>query len=442
LALSKTLRGFVAKALLIFVSATATDFAKAEFSIIRDAEIEEILTEIAKSAFEVAGLRPKSAKVYVVNSDDINAFTIGNGYIFIHSGLLLHFENPLHFLGVLCHETGHIAAGHIDRQINAIQQRSRNLMLAMLAGLVGAAVTGSQEAVALSLGYLMTDERLYLRYSRGEEFAADALGATYLEKLGYGADVMIETFDAFQRMDILNGGINLPVYIRSHPKTEDRISALQKRVKSKRFKASDELAKKYARVLIKLKAYLKILDIRTTVPNDDYSRAIYLHRIGRSKEAIVALRNLLKANPKDVYYLETLAQTLYESGRLNEAIEIYEKIYNKNISVLIKIDYANALIEANKKLESAISILEAAKYEDYFNSDVYRLLGKAYGKRKKEGLSLLNLAQEQALLQDYQRARELLIICLGKLDQKTESSQIKKAKYLKELIERDYKEFL
>ncbi|MDR0968897.1 MAG: M48 family metalloprotease [Holosporaceae bacterium] len=432
----KAIRGFVAKILLALLCCAA-DFAKADFHIIRDAEIEEILTEIAQSVFKVAGINPESAKVYVVNSDDINAFTIGGGYVFVTSGLLLRFKDPLYFLGVLCHETGHMAARHIDRHIVALQNRSKNIMLAMLGGLLGA-VAGSQEALALALGYVVTDERFYLRYSRGDEFAADALGASYLEKLGYGSDVMIEVFSEFQRMEILNGEASLPVYIRTHPKSNDRISALQKRAKSKKFRASEELAKKYLRVLIKLNAYLKRFDVKTLVPTDDYSKAIYLHRIGRSKEAIDILRKLLKTNPNDFYCQETLAQILYESGRLNESIAIYEKIYNKKVNALIKIDYANALIEANKKLDFAISILETAKYEDYFNSDIYRLLGKAYGKKKKEGLSLLLLAQEQMLLQNYRSAYELLIVSLRKFDKKTEQPQIKKAKYFIELVKRDY----
>jgi predicted Zn-dependent protease len=424
---------------ILFVSVFITigDCSHAGLCIVRDAEIEEILTEITKSIFKVAGLRPKSAKVYVIDSDEINAFTIGNGYVFINSGLLLAFENPLHVLGILCHETAHIAAGHINRQINAIQQSSRNFTFAMLAGVLGAIFTGSAEAMALPIGYAMTDERFFLRFTRGEEFAADALAATYLEKLGYGSDVMVEAFDTFQRLDILNGGVNLPIYVRSHPKTSDRISALQKRAKQRRFKASDEISRKYKRVLVKLKAYLKRFDLRTMVPDDDYSKAVYFHRIGKSKDAITILRKLLEKNPKDIYYKETLAQTLYEDGQLEESIKNYEEIYSNEIGVLVKIDYANVLIEAGKKIDLAISILESAKYTEFFNSDIFRLLAKGYGKQNREGLAMLMLAQEQMLLGNYGFANELLMGSIAKLNKKTEQSHIKKAKYLKELIDRE-----
>ncbi|MDR2158390.1 MAG: M48 family metalloprotease, partial [Holosporaceae bacterium] len=219
--------------------------AEADLCLVRDAEIEETLTEMAKPIFKIAGLRPKSAKIYVVNSEIPNAFTTGNGCIFINSGLLLQFKNPLHLLGILCHETGHIAAGHIYRHMSVLEQRSKNFMLAMTAGILGTMAAGSDGAMALCLGYLMTDERLYLRFSRGEEFAADALAAAYLEKLGYGPDVLVDAFDMFQRMDVLNGEENLAVYIKTHPKTSDRISALRRRGEFKKHsQANQELLNK------------------------------------------------------------------------------------------------------------------------------------------------------------------------------------------------------
>jgi predicted Zn-dependent protease len=307
----------------------------------------------------------------------------------------------------------------------------------MLAGILGSIFTGSAEVMALPLGYAMTDERFFLRFTRGEEFAADALAAAYLEKSGYGSDVLIEAFDVFQRLDILNGGVNLPVYVQSHPKTSDRISALQKRAKSKKFRASDETSRKYRHILVKLKAYLKRLDWRTALPEDDYSRAVYFHRIGRSKEAVEILRGLLKKNPKDFYCKETLAQTLYEAGQLEESIKIYEEICGKDTNALIKTDYANVLIEAGQRIDFAISLLESAKYEECFNSDIFRLLAKGYGKQKREGLALLMLAQEQMLLRNYRTALELLSVSLDKLDKNTEKKHIKKAKYLKELVGRE-----
>ncbi|GHT97650.1 peptidase M48 [Alphaproteobacteria bacterium] len=414
-------------------------------SVIRDAEIEETLAEMVKPIFKAAGLNPETAKVYVINSDSINAFTIGGGYIFINSGLLLKFKNPVHIIGILCHETAHMAAGHINRLIGVLQSRSNNLIAVMIASIIGMAVTGSPDAMALLLGYAISDERFFLRYSRSEEFAADALGASYLLKMGYSLDALIDVFYEFEQIDILNGGHNLPAYIRSHPKATDRISAIKRLSEKKPIntvgkKITKKLAEKYNRLRMKLRSHLKTIDYTSDVPTDPYSKVIYFHKIGKTSEALSIARDLIAANPNDIYYKETMAQLLYESGKIKEAIEIYKAICNDKTNILIKIDYANALLEHGENLDKAISILESAKYIDNLSEEIFRLLAKAYGKKGREGLSQLMLAQEQMLLRNYPRAYELIKSCLLKLNKKTEVSHIKKAKYFKELLERDYKQ--
>ena len=406
--------------------------------LIRDAEIETVLTDMVKPIFRVAGLKEKSAKIFVIDSDEINAFTIGNGYIFVNSGLLLKFKDPTQVIAVLSHETAHIAAGHINRLMAGILRRQRNATGAMLAGLLATILTGSDKAMAATLGYLMTDERLFLRYSRGEEFAADNLGASYMEKLGYSSDCMISVFQTFQNYNILNGGEHIPEYIKSHPNIDSRIAAIKsrnKKLSNKNLtkKTNKNLAEKYARILQKLRAYLK----NENSSGDNYSRTIYLQRCGRLSEAINLMKKLSDQNPRDIFYKETLAQLLYESGKLEKSIEIYQQIYDKDLNPLIKKDYAEVLIEANRNLDNAIQILESIKYDSYFDNDIFRLLAKAHGKKNKIGISNFMLAQERMIQGNFFVAEQLLDLCLSQLDKKKEASYIKKAKYLKELINRN-----
>ena len=104
-----------------------------------------------------------------------------------------------------------------------------------------------------------------------------------------------------------------------------------------------------------------------------------------------------------------------------------------------QIDYANILIEANQNIDKAIRILESAKYKEKFDSNIYRLLAKAYGKQGLTGVASLMLAYEQMLLQNHQMAMTFVKMSLTKLNPTTEQSYIEKAKYLKTSLERDYK---
>lgn len=421
--------------------------------IIRDAETEEFLTDIVRKIFSVAKLNPKNAKVFIVNSDSINAFTIGNGYVFINSGLLLKFQNPLHLIAVLCHEAAHLSAGHINTMIGKLQTANSGFLMAMLAGIAGTIATGSPDALAVLLGYQMTAERLFLRFSRDQEFAADVLGAQFLLQLGYDPQAMIEVFEVFGRLEILEGAGGYPTYIRTHPKSIDRISAIKKlkqrnpQKDQKLTKCDPKIVQKYTRIIAKLRAYIGTKSPFQQTPKDDYSKAIYLHRKGRSKESIEILKKLVCKNPNDLYYKEALAQTLEESGRAAEAATYYKQICGcphelaknkRNIHPLIKIEYAKTLVET-KQPDLAIKILEKVQYEDPLNPEIFRFLANAYGQKHQHGVSFLMLAQEQMLLNNYPKALSLLKASIKKLDKKKDARYIDKAKYFIKLIKRGVK---
>lgn len=408
--------------------------------IIRDAEIEDFFTDMAKRIFKVAELNPKSAHVYVIDSPEINAFTIGDGYIFITSGLILKYSNPLHILAIMCHETGHIAAGHVDRQISAIKTSSRRFGIATIASIIGGALTGSPDAAAILLGYAMTDARFYLRFSRTEEFAADALAAQYLQKLGYGSDLLIESFEVFRRLDLLNSSDSLPVYASTHPKTDSRINALNKSCKYKHY-FDDELYKQYQPIIAKIKTSTrKFLDSSPTA--NSYLKVIYLESLGKIPEAMEVLRKLIQSNKNHIYHTEMLARLLYQNGQLEESIREYRKIYSEKANNIIKIDYASVLIDFAEKnmekrqscLKEALKIIEKMQYDLQVDSEVFRLLGKAYGLNGNRGMSTYFIGREQLILRHYRTALSMLRESLKLLPKK--SSAYKSAEYLIELVKR------
>ena len=110
----------------------------------RDAETEQLLRDYAAPIFRAAGINAKATKIILVNDRSFNAFVANGQKIFINVGALMDAETPNEIIGVIAHETGHIAGGHLAR----LREQIANAQILSVAGmLLGAgAVAG---AVAL-----------------------------------------------------------------------------------------------------------------------------------------------------------------------------------------------------------------------------------------------------------------------------------------------------
>src|SRR6185436_11272254 len=128
--------------------------------LIRDAEIESLMRIYSKPIFEVAGINEGAAKVYLVQQPSINAFVAGGQRIFINTGLLEQAKTPNEVIGVLAHETGHIAGGHLARMGVQMQKATTQAIIGMLIGaaaIAAGAATGNSEASQAGAGvYLGT----------------------------------------------------------------------------------------------------------------------------------------------------------------------------------------------------------------------------------------------------------------------------------------------
>ncbi len=71
----------------------------------------------------------------IVQDNSLNAFVAGGQRIFINTGLIMRTETPNQLIGVMAHESGHIAGGHLAR----MQEELRNLStLQILEAILGA----------------------------------------------------------------------------------------------------------------------------------------------------------------------------------------------------------------------------------------------------------------------------------------------------------------
>lgn len=112
-----------------------------KLNIIRDAEIEELLREYTRPILRAAKLGGQNIEVVLIGDRSFNAFVADGRRIFVNIGALYEAETPNQIIGVLAHETGHIAGGHLARLRDQIASAQTASIVAMLLALgAGAAV--------------------------------------------------------------------------------------------------------------------------------------------------------------------------------------------------------------------------------------------------------------------------------------------------------------
>src|SRR5262245_23085163 len=197
--------------------------------LIRDAEIEQLLRDYTAPILRTAGLQQQNIQIVIINDRGFNAFVMDGRRIFVNSGALMDAVTPNQIIGVLAHETGHIAGGHLSRlreQLAAAQTQSIIAMLlglgAMLAGARSGANSGLSQAGAAALtGPQEAIRRSLLTYQRSQEEQADRAGVKFLTATGQSAKGMYETFKRFADQ-IMFSARQMDPYVQSHPMPSER----------------------------------------------------------------------------------------------------------------------------------------------------------------------------------------------------------------------------
>ena len=83
--------------------------------LLRDAETEQLLRDYTRPILRAAGLEKQNIQVVIINDSTFNAFVADGRRIFVNYGALRESDTPNQIIGVLAHETGHLAGGHLSK---------------------------------------------------------------------------------------------------------------------------------------------------------------------------------------------------------------------------------------------------------------------------------------------------------------------------------------
>ena len=360
-------------------------------SILRDAETEALFHDMSLPLIRAAGLDPRNVRIVLIGDRSVNAFTAGGQDVFLHSGLIAAAENANEVQGVIAHELGHVAGGHVLRSSEGIKQATGIMLLSLLLGAAAiAAGAGDAGAGILGVGQQVAIGK-YLAFSRVQEATADSAAQTYLTTTGTSGKGMISFFKKLQSLEFRYGASTQDSFASDHPVTGERISILQDKFAADpawNRPTDPAIEARFQRVKAKLQGFVSdppdtlrdFPESNRSIPAH-YARAYAWHRSAYPDKALEEANALLKAVPGDPYFLELKGQILLESGKPMEALPLLrEAVAKTNSQPLIASLFGHALIatEDQANFAEAETVLKASVTKDNENPFAWYQLGVVY----------------------------------------------------------------
>ena len=385
---------------------------------IRDAEIEDLLADYARPIFKAAGLATQRVKVRIIEDHNFNAFVLDGRNVFINSGALEQADTPNDIIGVLAHETGHIAGGHMAALRARVARDSSMALLMQILGIgalvAGAIGGGANKSAAGAIGQSILSAtpdvttRSILSYRRVQESSADQAGVKFLTATHQSANGMLVIFRKFADDELLSG-VNPATYVSSHPMSRDRIAQLEELAKaSPYFDAVDspELQQRHDLMRAKLVGFLEPPQIVfNRYPQTDhslaarYARSIAAFNSGGLDTALPIIDDLIREKPQNAYFWEQKADFLSKRGKHAEAAAALRKgLGLLGEQTLMQAELAQELLgtQDKKYLPEVVKLLQKSLLADEV-PDAYRQLATAYYGLGSEGEADLASAQAAVL---------------------------------------------
>ena len=361
-----------------------------------DPELRYYSMKMLKPIFEINKIEADNIGMLFYISDDINAFTGINRTVCIYKGLIMKLSLEA-FLGVMAHETGHLACLHIDRNIQVMaEMKNKILSINLFSLLLAGTGAGGPLFAKLAGEHLLISS--YLSYSRRHEYQADDIALRTLDNLNWPITGLIKAYETFKNLkeDIIqaqrnsgNYSILENPYWLTHPVPEDRLQRIKlfikKYKKSKNNKLPKEFQLFYDLMRAKIKAY--------TIIESEIKKTMELKFLGKDENGDYKLLDTAY-----YYYLSILNMRVDRYKKAHELIDLaITKTEDQGVQFFFKLHKAQIYKnqgDAKKVIATCRPIIEhASKWT--VNAEtllfyIYFLLDANKAKYTKEAVNYLD----------------------------------------------------
>lgn len=404
-------------------------------SLIRDAEIEQILRDYTDPILEAAGLIPSDVGLYIINDSSLNAFVANGQRIHLNTGLIIRSETPGQLKGVIAHEAGHIAGGHGATRAQAARVASRPALLSIGLGILAIAAGAGDAGAALIASSQQFAALNFFTHTRVQEASADQMAVDFLTKSGQSSKGLIEFFENFRYQQVLSEARRYP-YFQSHPLAADRIRSLRQRAEETGLLDVPPTPEDVAKLEMMHAKLIGFLEPPARVfqkypPTDisepaRYARSISAMRSSDLGTAIREIDSLILDAPDNPYYHELKGQILYESGQAADSVEPLAKANDLLPDhPLILVAYARSLIarDGEGDLQSGELAIRDALIAEPNNAYAWAQLAIAYEAQGQRPLAQVATAESAFHVGDVQRAHSFASRALQELEPGTSEAR-------------------
>ncbi len=369
-----------------------------EVPLVQDPFLTSYLNHLGQKLVAQIGPQPFHYKFFIVSDPSMNAFAVPGGYVFIHTGMIRMAAGEGELAGVMAHEISHVHCRHMSKMM----EKARVINIASLIGALASVFLGGI-GTPLLVGSMAAGESAMLKYSRDMEAEADAAGFKWMVKAGYNPRDMVGIFSKMNKQRWLEGG-KIPVYLATHPDTDNRIVELshQLAIHQKELPAEKDNPdfQYFAIKLASISGNTNQLLRRMTQealhePNNPafpYGKALALAKLEKHDEALAAFQQALRLSPNNPLIKRDLAIFNFNHNHYPEALAKLTELSQGYPQDDVVLYYLGRIYQERKQIDQALPLFEKVHKLNPTFSDVYYNLGTLYGEKGQLGLAHYYLA--------------------------------------------------